>query len=588
MLPIWSLIYVLVLFVSFIATSMAVYTMFRLKRRIRTCVFYATYAYFISRTVYSLTRAVVLAAVVDQFFQANSTWMEIDSLRDVSAFSPLTDSSNDPTLDAPPNVVMWFLLIGDAALIAGALWMLVLVLELVRLARKAMDRGSIREARTIKYYGAAIMVLVLSYFALSFVLSTGRTEGTMPNTMTVSFYSGRFKSVLITAISIQSGVILLVATAMWFLRRRGRNFESVDGELTTSPLYMRLKRILSVYCIMSLPYIAMTWLSLICSLLDTECPSVLLGIATILYFASGLAFAIVMVGSQQCCYACLLPADEVRTAQLHLSPSPKHAQSPVAYPVFVNTDIESSSLLWGQLGQTMHDAQELHDNLLRSLIVKHHGYEITTCGDAFQLAFQSIADAVAYCLDVQLELMNQPWPVEFVDSGLPGSLTVSIRTKHVPLTKPKHMYLFHGIRVRMGIHAASEAEGQLFHQVHPVTHRTTYVGLSELIGREVSDLGNGGQIVVTTPIAKWLESQALADTEWSNANPFVVQDLGVYRVADLKIDLGLAEVLPLALKDRRAHFQSIANVQSRKSYTRHDSTAYGLVGSPRDTLARLV
>ncbi|OQS00500.1 hypothetical protein ACHHYP_03423, partial [Achlya hypogyna] len=110
----------------------------------------------------------------------------------------------------------------------------------------------------------------------------------------------------------------------------------------------------------------------------------------------------------------------------------------------------------------------------------------------------------------------------------------------------------------------------------------------ELIGREVSDLGNGGQIVVTAPIAKWLEAQELAHTMWSDDHPFLVQDLGVYRVADLKIDLGIAEVLPLSLKDRRMHFGPIANIQSRKSYTRHDSTAYGLVGSPRATLGRLV
>ncbi|OQR88475.1 hypothetical protein ACHHYP_06795, partial [Achlya hypogyna] len=342
MLPIWSLIYVFVLFISCVATSMAVYTMFRTKRKIRSCVFYATYSYFISRTVYSSTRAVVMCAIVDQFFDASSSWLELDSLHDVGGFRLLADNSHETDLSSPPAVVLWFQLIGDAALIAGALWMLVLVIELVLLARKAMDRGSAREARVIKYYGGAIMVVVLTYFTLSFILSSGSSKGSTPDSGTVNFYSSRFKTVLITATSVQSLVILFVALAMWYLRTRGRNFESVDGQLIQSPLYLRLKRILMVYCIMSLPYILMTWVTHVCSSFNVDFPNAFLGIASILYFASGLVFAVVMVGSQQCCYACLLPAEEVRTAQLHLSPSPR---APTQFPVFVNTDIESSSLL---------------------------------------------------------------------------------------------------------------------------------------------------------------------------------------------------------------------------------------------------
>ncbi|RHY87867.1 hypothetical protein DYB37_003704 [Aphanomyces astaci] len=125
----------------------------------------------------------------------------------------------------------------------------------------------------------------------------------------------------------------------------------------------------------------------------------------------------------------------------------------------------------------MHDTQDLHDWLLRSLLVVHHGYEITTAGGSFQLAFHGIGDALAYCLDRQ-------------------------RLKKAP-------YLFHEIRVRMGIHASEAIEdqvsGQLYKKTHPVTHRINYVGLPELIGGEVSDLGHGGQIVITSPVAKWLE-----------------------------------------------------------------------------------
>ncbi|RHY16056.1 hypothetical protein DYB25_007915 [Aphanomyces astaci] len=134
----------------------------------------------------------------------------------------------------------------------------------------------------------------------------------------------------------------------------------------------------------------------------------------------------------------------------------------------------------------MHDTQDLHDWLLCSLlVVVHHGYEITTAGGSFQLAFYGIGDALAYCLDVQTQF---------------GSVRVKLK---------KAPYLFHGIRVRMGIHASEAIEdqisGQLYKKTHPVTHRINYVGLPELIGGEVSDLGHCGQIVITSPVAKWLE-----------------------------------------------------------------------------------
>ncbi|ETV65222.1 hypothetical protein H257_17997 [Aphanomyces astaci] len=147
----------------------------------------------------------------------------------------------------------------------------------------------------------------------------------------------------------------------------------------------------------------------------------------------------------------------------------------------------------------MHDTQDLHDWLLRSLLVVHHGYEITTAGGSFQLAFHGIGDALAYCLDVQTQLLLLPLAPLSTESSIKGQRQ---RLKKAP-------YLFHGIRVRMGIHASEAIEdqvsGQIYKKTHPVTHRISYVGLPELIGGEVSDLGHDGQIVITSPVAKWLE-----------------------------------------------------------------------------------
>ncbi|EQC40114.1 hypothetical protein SDRG_02767 [Saprolegnia diclina VS20] len=568
MLPIWTILGLLALVLSFSCMAMALWSMHHSMKYMQSCVFRATFAYLVSRSVHAIAWSVVSIFFIDQFVgNESSAWLHLDSYHDAGGFRLLRHDESPNGKEDPPTEVIIMVFFGDAATVSGALWMLVLVVELIKLAKKSLDRGSFQEKWTFKRYTIVNVVIVGIYTILSFAI-----DGP-------GFWTGRYVAVLVTSNVLQALVIGTVTAGVYYLRSHSRKFESVDGQVIQSPLYLRLKRILTVYITTSLPYLIVGWFMLASDAPGNFMPRWLMGSSIVLFNASGCVFALVLVGSQECFNSCLGPSNETR---LTVTQASQNTDAPLEHPVFVNTDIESSSLLWGQLGQTMHDAQELHDNLLRSLLVKHNGYEITTCGDAFQLAFHCIPDAVAYCLDVQLELMNQPWPVEFVDSGLPGSLTVSIRTKHVPLTKPKHMYLFHGIRVRMGIHAASEAEGQLFHQVHPVTHRTTYVGLSELIGREVSDVGHGGQIVVTAPIAKWLETEASKNSRWAQDHAFAVQDMGVYRISDLKIDLGIAEVVPAALRERSAHFGSIANLQSRTSYEPSESMRYGLVRSPRE------
>ncbi len=55
--------------------------------------------------------------------------------------------------------------------------------------------------------------------------------------------------------------------------------------------------------------------------------------------------------------------------------------------------------------------------------------------------------------------------------------------------------------------------------------------------------------------------------------------IGIYRVTDVKIDLGLASVAPLSLNDRL--FPRIANTRNRMEYARSESTAYDLLLTPQ-------
>ena len=53
----------------------------------------------------------------------------------------------------------------------------------------------------------------------------------------------------------------------------------------------------------------------------------------------------------------------------------------------------------------MGKAIATHDKLVRSLVAANHGYEVTTEGDAFTLAFHSSLDAVSFCFELQRRLL---------------------------------------------------------------------------------------------------------------------------------------------------------------------------------------
>jgi class 3 adenylate cyclase len=52
-------------------------------------------------------------------------------------------------------------------------------------------------------------------------------------------------------------------------------------------------------------------------------------------------------------------------------------------------------------------AVDLHDKVLRQYLSDFGGYEVTTEGDAFLVAFHDPAEAVGYCLTVQLALQGE-------------------------------------------------------------------------------------------------------------------------------------------------------------------------------------
>lgn len=275
-------------------------------------------------------------------------------------------------------------------------------------------------------------------------------------------------------------------------------------------------------------------------------PNAVIGVSTLLFNNSGTALTIVMGCSQECfvrSFGKYLP--EEYTHAFYVAEPSLEINSvlapPLVNPVFVFTDIESSSELWGiQDGQIMRQANELHDEIMRSLLAKFHGYEITTCGDAFQLAFHTIKDAVDYCMEIQFQLLQAKWSKELHDL-VPATARVKGKSKKM---------VFNGLRVRMGVHDAQESEGVLVKNIHPVTGKITYIGISEVVANEIADVGAGGQICVTKRVANWLASNSV-----SMDRGFDVALVGQQRLSQMQLIMDVYQVIPDGLDARVAEFE---------------------------------
>ncbi|KAL0029412.1 hypothetical protein WJX77_005563 [Trebouxia sp. C0004] len=148
----------------------------------------------------------------------------------------------------------------------------------------------------------------------------------------------------------------------------------------------------------------------------------------------------------------------------------------------VMTDVEGSTGLWEWNSHIMNSALALHDHTLRSMLPKYFGYEVTTEGDAFMVAFHDPLDAIAWALHVQLALLEAPWPPELLQHA-------QARLE----TCPEGKLLFRGLRVRMAISTGIPAEII----VHNVTKQVEYRGEIIELSESLSHLPAGGQVLLS-------------------------------------------------------------------------------------------
>jgi predicted ATPase/class 3 adenylate cyclase len=189
---------------------------------------------------------------------------------------------------------------------------------------------------------------------------------------------------------------------------------------------------------------------------------------------------------------------------------------------FLFTDIEGSTRLWEQHQQSMRDALERHDAILRDAVESSNGQVVKTIGDGFMAVFGSSVDGVSACLKAQHGLADEPW-------GETGAL-----------------------RVRMGLHAGEAA-----------TREGDYFGPTLNRAARIMSAGHGGQVLLSAAAA------ALVMDQLPDASS--LRDLGEHPLKGL----GRAErVFQLAHPDLPASFPPLVTPSRRGSQLPEQPSAF--------------
>jgi class 3 adenylate cyclase len=177
----------------------------------------------------------------------------------------------------------------------------------------------------------------------------------------------------------------------------------------------------------------------------------------------------------------------------------------------------------GELGKgdiMKNGVMKLHDECLRRSMKRFFGYELLVRGDAFLVAFHSVSDALSWALQVQLDLMDAPWPEE---------------SHNVTGGTMQEFAKYNGLRVRMGIHCG-KVDKCIKHQ-----GKVVYEGDVLKQTTSVADAGMGGGILL---------SQATLPLAANVQVAYVMFDQGLHEMNAFGNPQRLKEVYPEALASR--------------------------------------
>ncbi|GIM05292.1 hypothetical protein Vretimale_9750, partial [Volvox reticuliferus] len=84
----------------------------------------------------------------------------------------------------------------------------------------------------------------------------------------------------------------------------------------------------------------------------------------------------------------------------------------------VVSDIQNSTLLWEVLPSGVMDlCLGIHHSIIRKHLAETRGYELSTEGDAFAVAFHCPSDALAFAMDTQVALLHADWPPSLLEQA---------------------------------------------------------------------------------------------------------------------------------------------------------------------------
>ncbi|KJE88628.1 hypothetical protein CAOG_00254 [Capsaspora owczarzaki ATCC 30864] len=205
---------------------------------------------------------------------------------------------------------------------------------------------------------------------------------------------------------------------------------------------------------------------------------------------------------------------------------------PQGHVAIVFADVQHSLQLWHAIPDAMRAAVKLYKDCMRRAIRVHKGYEVKTEGDAFMVAFQRSEDAVKWCLETQTLLLTLDWPKELLDSQYCWERR-----------SPDGQLLQRGLSIRMGVHSGSPES-----ETDPVVERMDYFGPMVNRAARVSELTDGGQVVVSGSVSD--DIRPALDAGAFAAFVPVLTDLGSFRFKELDTTERLVQILPSALSGR--------------------------------------
>ncbi|KAJ4469519.1 adenylate cyclase [Lentinula aciculospora] len=164
--------------------------------------------------------------------------------------------------------------------------------------------------------------------------------------------------------------------------------------------------------------------------------------------------------------------------------------APTGHLALVFTDIRNSTHLW-DVNRGMNTAWRLHNTLLRRKLRFCGGYEVKTEGDAFMCAFPTTMAAVWWSLAVQMELLDQEWPLEILECE-----------DGKPIYDHDNQLIAQGLSVRMGIHC-----GAPLCEVDPVNHRMDYFGPMVNRSARINSSAAGGQIMCSEEVIREIKAK---------------------------------------------------------------------------------